>query len=61
MAPLGDGGTEWKPVGEGICDWAGQMRALARDGVVEHVTIENHCGPKMAVGLQNLRTLQSYV
>ncbi len=58
VALLEDGSTEWRPVGEGICDWAGQMRALERDGLVEHVTIENHCGPLEEVGLQNLRRLQ---
>lgn len=56
-----DGSTEWRPIGEGVCDWSGQMAALADDGIVGHVTIENHCGPPAIVGLQNLRTLQSYL
>ena len=61
VALLPDGTTEWKPIGEGVCDWPGQMRALARDGVVDHVTIENHCGPPEKVGLHNLETLQRYL
>ncbi|HOZ47993.1 MAG TPA: sugar phosphate isomerase/epimerase [Candidatus Hydrogenedentes bacterium] len=56
-----DGMTEWKPVGEGVCDWRGQIKALARDGLVEHVTIENHCGPPERVGPQNLKTLRGYL
>ncbi|HEO70372.1 MAG TPA: sugar phosphate isomerase/epimerase [Candidatus Hydrogenedentes bacterium] len=61
VALLPDGSTLWKPVGEGICDWAGQMRALERDGVVEHVVIESHCGPPEEVGLHNLETLRRYI
>lgn len=61
VALSSDGGTEWRPIGKGICDWRGQMRALERDGVVEHVTIENHCGPPAEVGLHNLRTLREYL
>ncbi len=61
VALLDDGTAEWKPIGEGVCDWAGQMQALARDGVVEHVTIENHCGPPAEVGLHNLKALQGYL
>jgi len=61
VAILDDGTTEWKPIGEGVCDWAGQIRALAHDDIVEHVTIENHCGPPNEVGLHNLETLQGYL
>ena len=61
VAILDDGTTEWRPVGEGVCNWPGQIQALVQDDIVDHVTIENHCGPAMDVGLQNLRTLQSYV
>ena len=61
VALLDDGTAEWRPVGEGVCNWPGQMKALVQDDLVDHVTIENHCGPPMEVGLQNLRTLQSYV
>lgn len=61
VALLEDGTTEWKPIGQGICDWAGQIRALAHDGVVEHVTIENHCGPPDEVGYHNLETLKEYL
>ena len=33
------------PVGEGLIDWEGQMKALLQDKIVEHVTIETHCLP----------------
>lgn len=61
VALLGNGQTEWRPVGEGVCDWRGQMRAIARDGIVGHVTIENHCGPLEEVGRHNLRVLKEYL
>jgi sugar phosphate isomerase/epimerase len=61
VVALGDGEAEWRPIGDGLCDWRGQMQALARDGIVEHVTIENHCGPPEEVGLHNLETLKSYL
>ncbi len=54
-----DGETRWVPIGQGVCDWAGQMGALVRDGIVEHVTIESHCGPPAEVGLHNLKALQA--
>lgn len=56
-----DGECEWRPIGEGVCDWSGQMRALLRDGIVEHVTIENHCGPPERVGPHNLAALKAYL
>ena len=55
------GEAEWKPVGEGICDWQGQMRALTRDGIVGHVTIESHCAPLADVGRRNLAVLKGYL
>jgi sugar phosphate isomerase/epimerase len=61
VAPRGDGETEWKPVGEGICDWRGQMRALARDGIVEHVTIESHCAPLADMARRNLAVLKGFL
>lgn len=61
VSAFADGTTEWRPIGEGVCDWAGQMRALVRDAPVDHVTIENHCGPPKSVTLHNLRTLQGYL
>ena len=33
------------PVGEGLIDWDGQIKALLQDRIVEHVTIETHCLP----------------
>ncbi len=61
VAILPNGTTEWRPIGEGVCDWRGQMAALQRDGIVEHVTIENHCGPAEEVGLHNVTTLRAYL
>ena len=51
----------WKRIGEGLVDWAGQIRALEREGLVEHVTIESHCAPGVEAGLHNLRTLRAYL
>lgn len=36
------GKWEWAPVGEGVVDWAGQLRALARDGYHYAVSLETH-------------------
>jgi L-ribulose-5-phosphate 3-epimerase len=33
---------EWAPVGEGVVDWTGQLRALARDGYRYAVSLETH-------------------
>ena len=61
LALPADAAPHWVPIGDGVCDWAGQMAALARDGIVDHVTIENHCGPLKEVGLRNLETLRGHV
>lgn len=37
-----DGKFEWAPVGGGMIDWAGQLRALARDGYSGAVSLETH-------------------
>ena len=37
-----DGKWEWAPVGEGVVDWAGQLRALKRDGYHYAVSLETH-------------------
>ncbi len=37
-----DGKWEWAPVGEGVVDWAGQLRALLRDGYRYAVSLETH-------------------
>ena len=36
------GGTEWAPMGKGIVDWAGQFRALKKDGYIGAVSLETH-------------------
>ncbi len=55
------GEWEWCPVGKGVCDWRGQLLALKRDDTVEHVTIENHCGPPEQVGAENLAAIKSFL
>lgn len=37
--------VECCPIGEGLIDWDGQIKALIDDNIVEHVTIETHCLP----------------
>ncbi len=37
-----DGKWEWAPVGTGVVDWAGQLKALARDGYRHAVSLETH-------------------
>ena len=49
------------PVGEGVIDWRGQLRALVNDGHVRHVTIETHCLPLIEKSRQNVETLQMYL
>lgn len=61
VAILPDGSTEWRPIGEGVCDWPRQIAALRRDGLVDHITIESHCGPAKEVGRRNLETLRRYL
>lgn len=48
------------PVGEGAVDWKGQIKALVRDQVVQHVTIETHCLPLVDKSKQNVDTLKKY-
>ena len=49
------------PVGEGAIDWKGQLKALVKDRIVEHVTIETHCLPLIEKSKQNVDTLQTYL
>jgi sugar phosphate isomerase/epimerase len=37
-----DGKSDWAPVGAGIIDWVGQLRALRRDGYKGAVSLETH-------------------
>lgn len=39
---VGPGKYEWLPVDEGVVDWAGQFRALAKDGYHYAVSLETH-------------------
>jgi len=47
------------PIGEGVIDWQGQMKALMRDRIVRHVTIETHCLPLVEQSAKNVRTLRA--
>ncbi len=49
------------PVGEGSIDWKGQLKALVKDRIVGHVTIETHCLPLIEKSKQNVDTLQTYL
>jgi sugar phosphate isomerase/epimerase len=40
--PGANRGFEWQPVGKGDIDWAGQFRALHRDGYKYGVSLETH-------------------
>jgi L-ribulose-5-phosphate 3-epimerase len=37
-----DGKWEWAPVGKGVVDWAGQLKAMAKDGYRYAVSLETH-------------------
>lgn len=39
---LANGKHEWKPVGEGLVDWVGQLSAFKRDGYKHAVSLETH-------------------
>ncbi|MCG8605603.1 sugar phosphate isomerase/epimerase, partial [bacterium] len=52
---------ECVPVGEGVVDWPGQLRAIVQDRPVEHVTIETHCLPLIEKSEQNLRVVRQLI
>ena len=37
-----DGKWEWAPVGQGVVDWVGQLKAFQRDGYRHAVSLETH-------------------
>ncbi len=49
------------PVGDGVIDWKGQMRALLQDGIVSHATIETHCLPLVENSRKNVEVLRRYM
>jgi sugar phosphate isomerase/epimerase len=49
------------PIGTGALDWKGQIKALLRDRVVEHVTIETHCLPLIEYSRHNVEILRQYM
>lgn len=46
------------PIGEGALDWQGQVSALVRDRIVEHITIETHCHPLIENSRHNVEVLR---
>jgi len=46
------------PVGQGKINWEGQLRALVKDGKLEHATIETHCLPLIEKSKLNVETLK---
>lgn len=46
------------PIGEGALDWQGQVSALVRDRLVEHITIETHCHPLIENSRHNVEILR---
>jgi L-ribulose-5-phosphate 3-epimerase len=42
VAFTADRKSEWMPMGKGIIDWAGQFRALHRDGYRGALSLETH-------------------
>ena len=49
------------PVGDGVIDWNGQVRALMRDAIVPHMTIETHCLPLVESSRKNVEVLRRYM
>ena len=47
------------PIGDGTIDWTGQVRALLRDRIVPHITIETHCLPLVENSRRNVETLRA--
>jgi len=42
VVDLGNGKTEWAPMGKGVIDYVGQFRALRRDGYTGPLSLETH-------------------
>ncbi len=51
--------VECVPIGEGLLDWRGQLRALIGDDRVKHVTIETHSLPLIEKSRRNVEVLRS--
>ncbi len=51
--------VECLPLGEGVIDWPGQVKALLRDQIVQHITIETHCLPLIKQSEKNVRYLKN--
>ncbi|MGC8654761.1 MAG: sugar phosphate isomerase/epimerase family protein, partial [Candidatus Kryptoniota bacterium] len=53
--------TACVPIGEGLVDWNGQIQALVRDGIVDHITVETHCLPLIDNSRLNVNTLRRLI
>jgi sugar phosphate isomerase/epimerase len=49
------------PIGDGAIDWQGQVRALQRDRIVKHITIETHCQPLIENSRRNVEILRKFM
>ncbi|HEX9655641.1 MAG TPA: sugar phosphate isomerase/epimerase family protein [Bacteroidota bacterium] len=49
------------PVGDGVLDWDGQIRAIVHDKIVSHVTIETHCLPLIQNSQRNVGVLRRMI
>lgn len=50
--------VECVPIGEGAVDWPGQLSAVVKDNLLEHVTIETHCLPLIENSKRNLKIVR---
>ena len=55
---MGNPLKECVPVGEGIIDWLGQLKAIVNDGMIDHVTIETHSLPLIEKSQKNLERVR---
>jgi len=51
--------VECVPIGEGMVDWEGQLRALVQDDIVSHITIETHCLPLAEQSRKNVERVRA--
>ncbi len=49
------------PIGEGLVDWKGQIKALIDDRIVPYITIETHVLPLVEKSIQNIETIKKYI
>jgi sugar phosphate isomerase/epimerase len=49
------------PIGEGLVDWEGQIKALIHDRIVPYITIETHVLPLVEKSIQNIATIKKFI